>query len=188
MTASMKELQRDYPMLNFKHEERRGSVFVVKKNTMQVIIAKQKELRVLVVRENGEEMEIIEEEHYMEETEMKPLEVEKDGKPIIELSLNSMVGLTNLGKMKVKGMINEKAVVVLVDCGALHNIILEMLVTLLNLPMKETSHYGVIIGSETAVMGKGICSKVELSIGNWKIIDNFLPLELGGVDVILEMQ
>ena len=35
--------------------------------------------------------------------------------------------------------------------------------------------------------GKGICGRVEVLLGEWKIIDSFLPLELGGVDVILGM-
>ena len=29
---------------------------------------------------------------------------------------------------------------------------------------------------------------MELLLGDWKIVDNFLPFELGGVDVILGMQ
>ena len=46
------------------------------------------------------------------------------------------------------------------------------------------------MGSGTAVKekGKGICSQVEIALGDWKLVDNFLPLELGGVDVILGMQ
>ena len=36
--------------------------------------------------------------------------------------------------------------------------------------------------------GKGICRRVEVLLGEWKIIDNFLPLELGGVVVTLGMQ
>ena len=40
----------------------------------------------------------------------------------------------------------------------------------------------------TAVKGKGICEAVELMLGEWKVVDEFLPLELGGVDAILGMQ
>ena len=46
--------------------------------------------------------------------------------------------------------------------------------------IQETSDYGVILGSESAVKGKGICKQVELLLGEWKVVDNFLPLELGG--------
>ena len=33
-----------------------------------------------------------------------------------------------------------------------------------------------------------MCGKVEVLIGDGKVIDSLLPLELGGVDVILGMQ
>lgn len=62
------------------------------------------------------------------------------------------------------------------------------LTILLNLSTKETSNYGVILGLGTAIRGKGVCGKVELLVGDWRIVDSFLPLELGGVDVILGMQ
>lgn len=55
---------------------------------------------VLVVRENEEEVEIIKEDGHKEETEMKTLEVEKGVKSVVELSLNTMVGLSNSGTMR----------------------------------------------------------------------------------------
>ncbi|KAA0067928.1 ty3-gypsy retroelement transposase [Cucumis melo var. makuwa] len=49
------------------------------------------------------------------------------------------------------------------------------------------SNYGLILGLGTAVKGRGVCKNGELKIGDWRVTDNFLPLELGGVDVILGM-
>ncbi|KAA0055708.1 protochlorophyllide-dependent translocon component 52 [Cucumis melo var. makuwa] len=49
-------------------------------------------------------------------------------------------------------------------------------------PIEATTNYGVILGSGAAIKGKGICGKVEIMLGDWKVVDNFLPLELGGVD------
>ncbi|KAA0057268.1 Ty3/gypsy retrotransposon protein [Cucumis melo var. makuwa] len=147
-----------------------------------------KELRMLLVKESGEELEIIEEEYFDAETEMKPLELQGVENLNIELSINSVVGLTNPGTMKVKGKLGEEEVVVLIDCGATHNFIAEKLVEKLQLPMKETPNYGVILGSDTAIKGKGVCGEVELWLGECKVTDSFLPLELGGVDAILGMQ
>ena len=113
------------------------------------------------------------------ETEIQETEVVKQ-ELVIKLSINSVVRLTNPGTMKIKGMIRERSVVVLIDCGATHNFISENLVTQLLLSLEETSHYGVISGSESAVKGKGICKQVELLLSEWKVVDNFLPLELGG--------
>ncbi|KAA0037057.1 Ty3/gypsy retrotransposon protein [Cucumis melo var. makuwa] len=115
----------------------------------------------LVVREGGEELVIVEEEFFDAETEMKQVEVQNVENLNIELSLNSVVGLTNPGTMKVKGRVGEEEVVILIDCGATHNFIAEKLVTKLRLTLQETPNYGVILGSRTA---------------------------LGGVDMILGMQ
>ncbi|KAL4013518.1 hypothetical protein IC575_025690 [Cucumis melo] len=93
--------------------------------------------------------------------------------------------------MKVKGKLQKKETAhygVILDCGATHNFISEKLVESLQLPVKETAHYGVILGSRIAVQGKGICENVEIQLTNWKVKEEFLPLELGGVDVVLGMQ
>ena len=66
----------------------------------------QKELRVLIVQADGEELEVEEEDDYTEEPEVKAIELDIERKePVIELSLNLVVGLTNLGKIKIKGVI-----------------------------------------------------------------------------------
>ncbi|KAL0539304.1 hypothetical protein IC582_023509 [Cucumis melo] len=142
----------------------------------------------LVMWENGEEFEIIEEDGEEEVADENVIEVGAVKNLNIELSINSVVGLTNPGTMKVKGKVKDEQVVVLIDCGATHNFISEKLVTNLNLPLKATTNYGVILGSGAAIKGKGICGKVEVLLGDWKVVDSFLPLELGGVDVILGMQ
>lgn len=142
----------------------------------------------LVVKENGEELDIIEEEFFYAETEDKTVAIGNVENLNIELSINSVVGLSNSGTMKVKGKILGTEVVVLIDCGATHSFIVDNLVTSLKLPLTETSNCGVILGSGAAVKGKGICGQVEVMVGEWKIVDSFLPLELRGVDVILDMQ
>ncbi|TYK25904.1 Ty3/gypsy retrotransposon protein [Cucumis melo var. makuwa] len=125
-----------------------------------------KELRMLLIKEGGEELEIMEEEFFDAEAEVKLVEV-----------LNMS-----------KGRIGEEEVVILIDCGATHNFIAEKLVTKLGLALHETPNYGVILGSGTTVKGKGVCSDVEVWVGEWKVNDSFLPLELGGVDMIIGMQ
>lgn len=58
--------------------------------------------------------------------------------------------------MKVKGKLDNKEVIVLVDCGASHNFISEKLVNELQITMRDTSNYGVILGSDTVIKGKGV--------------------------------
>ena len=80
-------------------------------------VKEQKELRVLVVRENGE-IEIVEEDYHVKGEEMTAIEVGNFDKPIIELSINFVVGLTNPRTIKVNGKIKDEIVIVLLDCGA----------------------------------------------------------------------
>ncbi|KAA0058422.1 ty3-gypsy retrotransposon protein [Cucumis melo var. makuwa] len=139
-------------------------------------IKENKELRILVVRENGEEFEIIEEDGEEEVADENVIEVGAVENLNIELSFNSVVGLTNSGTMKVKGKVKDEQVVMLIDCGATHNFKSEKLVTGLNLPLKATTNYGVILGLGAAIKGKGICGKVEVLLDNWKVVDSFFGL------------
>ncbi|KAL0533794.1 hypothetical protein IC582_028065 [Cucumis melo] len=149
-------------------------------------LKEQRELRMFVVTEGREEYEIVEEEKVVKE--LGRIEVNEDITTVVELSINSMVGLNDPGTMKVRGKLFGEEVIILIDCGATHNFVSEKLAKKLTLPIKETSHYGVILGFGAAVQGKGICGKLEVQLKSWKIVEDFLPLELGGVDVILGMQ
>lgn len=172
-------------MLSFSLERRNACVFVVMRNTLTIISARLKS-SMFVMRGEDEGFEIIEEGSVQKE--LNVIEVAGENQTVVELSINSVVGLSNPRTMKVKGLIQEKEVIVLIDCRATHNFISEKLVKELQLNTKETSNYGVILGSGIAIKGKGICEAVELMLGEWKVIDEFLPLELGGVDAILGMQ
>lgn len=86
--------------------------------------------------------------------QLKSIEIENVENLNIELSINSVVRLTNPGTMKVKGKI-QNGDVVFIDCGATHNFISEKWVNALGLPIKETSNYGVILGSGMTI--KGTC-------------------------------
>lgn len=77
---------------------------------------------------------------------------------------------------------------ILIDCGATHNFVSEKLVKKLQLPAKETPQYGVILGSGTTIQDKGNCEALEVQMSEWTVKEDLLPLELGGVDIILGMQ
>ncbi|KAA0066460.1 uncharacterized protein E6C27_scaffold21G005610 [Cucumis melo var. makuwa] len=146
-----------------------------------------RELRMFVVTGENEEYEIIVEKETAEKR-LATLEVINENRNFAELSINSVVGLNDPVTMKVRGKLLNKEIIVMIDCGATHNFISEKLVKTLRLSTKETAHYGVILGSGTAIQGKGVCQAVEIHLADWKVTEDFLPLELGGVDVILGMQ
>lgn len=107
---------------------------------------------------------------------------------LVELSMNSVVGLTSPHTMKIKGNILKEEVVVLIDCRASHNFISTNLVRRLGLPRTKTLGYGVIMGTGLAVQGAGVFKGVPLSLQNMELIEDFLPLDLGSSDVILGMK
>ena len=87
----------------------------------------QRELRMIVVKKEGEEYEIIE-EGGMDQKELNALEVVEESQVVVELSINSVVGLSNPGTMKVKEMIQGKVAIILIDCGVTRNFISEKIV------------------------------------------------------------
>lgn len=87
----------------------------------------QRELRMFVVRPENTEEKIIEEDGY--EQELNLIELREEVEAVVELSINSVVGLSNLSTLKVKGRIHGEVVVVLIDCGAMHNLISKKLVS-----------------------------------------------------------
>lgn len=84
------------------------------------------------------EEEIIEEDEY-EQKELHAIELKGDIEGVVELCINSVVGLTNPGTMTIRGMIQGKEVIVL-DCEATHNFISEKLVMIFKLPTRDTSN------------------------------------------------
>ncbi|KAL2506345.1 Uncharacterized protein Adt_21966 [Abeliophyllum distichum] len=143
---------------------------------------KNKELQVLLIQD-GDEWKL-EEVVEGEATEDEGKEVGE----VVELSLNSVVGLTPPQTMKVKGKIAGREVVILIDCGASHNFISTELVQKLGIPRTATIGYGVIMGTGLAIQGAGVCKGVMLETQHVKIKDDFLPLELGSSDVIQGMK
>lgn len=71
---------------------------------------KAKELRAMAVQENGDELEILEEGDKVDDKNAKSAEEMDDA---VKLSLNSVVGFTGLGTIKMKGKIDLEEVVVL---------------------------------------------------------------------------
>ena len=142
----------------------------------------KKEFNILLVHD--EEIGMEDDHWVVEDTEdaVAPM-VEK-----VQISLNSLVGLTNPGTMKLRGLLGGKEVIVLVDCGATHNFISWDVVHRMGIPFTETPDYGVETGTGESVQGKGICRDVVLTLQELTIVESFLPIELGSTDVVLGMQ
>lgn len=92
---------------------------------------------------------------------------------VMELSLNSVVGLTSPKTFKVKGMVEDREIIIIFDCGATHNFIALKLMDELKITM--------------AVQGRGMCKSVTIGLPVITIMEDFLPLELRNLDIVLGM-
>ncbi|RVW45033.1 Retrovirus-related Pol polyprotein from transposon 297 [Vitis vinifera] len=96
--------------------------------------------------------------------------------------------LTSPKTIKLKGKVCGKEVVVLIDPGATHNFVSYALVKQLEIRLDETGGYGVLLGTGVPIKGDGVCRGVQLLMQGVKTVKDFLPLNLGGSDLILGMQ
>ncbi|KAA0062793.1 ty3-gypsy retrotransposon protein [Cucumis melo var. makuwa] len=98
------------------------------------------------------------------------------------------------GTFKIKGTVEDREIVIMVDCEATHNFISLKLVDSLNLPMVETTNYGVIMGFGKVVQAKECNLDMVLEIQwlrkqgimtvNWKALT--MTFIVGDTKVILK--
>ena len=143
---------------------------------------RRKELSVLLTYEEEEE----DEGEIGEEFEEGP--PPEEFPPPLEVSLNSVVGITNPKTMKLRGVINGAQVVVMVDPGATHNFISLDTVAKLGLCTSDTKSFGVSLGNGDFIQGIGECKDVQLHLEGLEVREDFLPLKLGNSDLILGVQ
>ena len=128
----------------------------------------------LVVQEDSDEENEIEEEFSGAEVSQ-----------MAEVSLNSLVGLTIPKTLRARGSVGVQPVVVLIDPGATHNFILRKLIEVLKILIFATASYRVQLGNGDNISTTGVCQSVRLQLQGIKIIEDFIPLNLGSIDIIL---
>lgn len=103
-----------------------------------------------------------------------------------EVSLNSVVGLSNPKTMKLRGLLGNNKVVVLIDPGATHNFLSLEKVAELKIPITGSGGFGISLGNGETIKGSGVCKDVVIQLdGGIVVQEDFLPLSLGTTDVIL---
>lgn len=106
-----------------------------------------------------------------------------------EVSLNSVIGISNPKTMKLRGLLMGSEVVVMIDPGATHNFVSLEKVAELDIAVTDCGGFGVSLGNGEAIKGSGICKDVLLQLeGGVVIQEDFLPLSLGSSDIILGVQ
>ncbi|WZY88783.1 hypothetical protein YC2023_045518 [Brassica napus] len=142
----------------------------------------QAQLTVLLLHANGVEEELLDDPCELAEAEVGVEAL------VGEVSANSVVGITSSRTMKLRRVIQDREVVVLVDSGAMHNFISTKLIEELHLLLSSTRSYGVLVAGGVNVQGRGLINDVPLLLPTCQVTTSFLPLELGVADVILGVQ
>lgn len=144
---------------------------------------KKKELSVLLIEEEEEDRT----DYSGSDPPMSPTtepNTEVSSHP--EVSLDSVIGLSNPKTMKMRGSLKGRDVMVMIDPGATHNFISLEVVEELGIIVIDAGVFGVSLGNGDEIKGKGLCKDVEVVIdGRISIVVNMLPSELGNSDIIL---
>lgn len=144
----------------------------------------RKELSVLVTQEEGSG----------QEDERGSGEMESDGEGVqedeihSEVSLNSVVGITSPRTVKIRGEVNGMPVIVMIDPGATHNFISTHAVERLGVECSLARKFDVALGTGAVVNSIGECKSVILQLQGLTIIEDYLPIELGNLDIILGLK
>ncbi|KAL0823918.1 hypothetical protein Bca101_047595 [Brassica carinata] len=146
-------------------------------------ICPKKELRIITVI-NGYEVEILD-EYSMEMEVCKDSEAEPQ---VMELSLNAFMGIDTPTTTKLRGIIGNLEVVVMIDSGATHNFVAPRVVHTAKLSVTPNRNLQVLLGTGVAVEALGVCKEVAFSLQDKFFKSDFVALELGNVDVVLGVQ
>lgn len=140
---------------------------------------KKKELSVMLISEEDGETDCDD-----LEVPLSPVE-----EVVTKVSLNSVVGISNPKTMKLKGIIGELEVVVMIDPGATHNFISKEMVNAAGIVLSNDGAFGVSLGNGESIRGEGVCRGLKLQLdGGIEVVEDFLPLQLGSSDIILGIQ
>ena len=132
-------------------------------------VCKMKNYRLVLVE--GSDEEPLENEEPEKETELDELELRT-----LQVSLNSLKGLTSSKSFKVIGSLEGKEVIILIDTGATNNFLSKNLAKQLKLPIEETPMFTVEVGNGQKEPSTGVCREVVIEVQGIRINQPFFFL------------
>jgi hypothetical protein len=114
--------------------------------------------------------------------------VESDSPDPAQISLHALMGHTIPQTLRVVGLINQKAVGVLIDSGSTHNFVQDRVVKQLGLQTQQTHTFNVLVGNGEQLGCTSMCPKVSLFMGSHEFLVDLYILPLSGAKLVLGVQ
>lgn len=116
--------------------------------------------------------------------DLKAMEINEE----TEIAFQTIMRFLKKGTIKFKEEIQGRSIVLLIDSESTHNFIYQRIVDELKIPVIEETKFRVTIGDGSDIVGRGICKKKnKVKLPKLVIQEDYLAMELGKIDVILEM-
>lgn len=112
----------------------------------------------------------------------------EDEMPMLELYMNSIVGLSGNHTMKLKGKVKGEEVIILIDSGATHNFITTELIERLNIPIQASRVFEVSLGDGYKVRGRHICPTMVVEMQGVELQQSFHLFDMGDTDMVLGVE
>ncbi|KAK8938724.1 hypothetical protein KSP39_PZI011094 [Platanthera zijinensis] len=103
----------------------------------------------------------------------------------LELPYFSVGGITGPRTMKIRGRLQDRDIILMINSGASHNFISDDLARELALPFKPSPAFTVCLGDGRRRPTQGQCQAVTLTLGACAVTADFYIFGLGGLDAIL---
>ncbi|KAG5595859.1 hypothetical protein H5410_037091 [Solanum commersonii] len=87
-----------------------------------------------------------------------------------------------------KGEINHRKVLILVDCGSTHNLVVESIVEKHKLLVEIVPTFGVQIGNGDIIRCNKVCRNLQILLPSFIITQDYYPFALGGTDLVFDVK
>lgn len=88
-------------------------------------------------------------------------------------------------RLKLMGEVEGKVAMILIDYRATHNFLGPDIIRRAGIKVTKTKEYEVLVSNGGKHLRRGICLAVTVKIGDFGLTEDFLPIEMGSLLVIL---
>jgi hypothetical protein len=104
------------------------------------------------------------------------------------ISLHALVGISTPQKLKIKGYIKQRLIVVLIDSNNTHNFIHCRVSKYVNCFIRPVSNFIILIANGGIMKCGSRCENVKLQMGDYALKNHMFFIAMGGCDIFLGVE